>query len=282
MGAVKTETVRRQLIGDGRKALKDAAGSNGVISKAEQKKLPKDMQQAVKGARKPGAPVKVDDAVDAYASTVSEALKAVDKRAKGTLSNAEASRVAEPALRARVLDTRTQLAGKTSNSGTPGPVNRGALDNALEDLQSTWGDENIMDGAVGMQSTVVAGRNAKDTALRNMQDLASSGDVDALVGKARVDGPRALKKADVDAMARAVNDDGFQYASTDELARIRGEVANIIKKLGGPTGLEVAVVRQNAKCLHLSDTDTFPAQVWVVRNPQTEDAVSLMVRKGSL
>ena len=43
--AVKTSSVKSKMIGDARTALEDAAGSNQILSKAEAKKLPKELDQ---------------------------------------------------------------------------------------------------------------------------------------------------------------------------------------------------------------------------------------------
>ena len=117
MPSVRTNAVRNALIGDARKALTEAAGSNQIVSKTEAKKLPADVAKAVAAAREEKTRVTVDDAVDKYASIVSRVLAAVDKRGKGTLSEAEAKRIYDPELRARVLDIRASLA-----AGGPGPV----------------------------------------------------------------------------------------------------------------------------------------------------------------
>lgn len=50
----------------------------------------------------------------------------------------------------------------------------------------------------------------------------------------------------------------------------------------GPEGLEVASVQQSVKTERISDTDTFRAQAWTVRNPRTNDAITITIRKGSL
>ena len=42
------------------------------------------------------------------------------------------------------------------------------------------------------------------------------------------------------------------------------------------------MVKQRVQVFGISDTDAFPAQVWTIRNPRTNDAVSIAVRKGSL
>jgi hypothetical protein len=273
---MKTQSVQRQLIGDARKTLTQAAGDNALVSKTEAKKLPKDLQKAIAAASTAGKPVKVKDAVDAYAAMVSSALTSVDKGKKGDLTLAEAKKISDLALRSKVLDVID-----TGATTGPGPVNRGQLDAAIEDLQTVWGDENIMDGHVGVATTIVAGNNAKDTAIRDLEALKGD-DFDAFVGTRKTDGPRPLTKADLATIANAVNDDGFQYANRGEAARIRGELENVVKKLGGPNGLEVAQVSQSVKTERISDTDTFPAQAWTLRNARTGDAITITIRKGSL
>lgn len=273
---MKTTTLQRQLIGEARKALSSAAGADAALTKTEAKRLPKELQKAVEAARTSGKAVKVKDAVDAYAALVSTALKTVDKGTKGDLTASEAKKIADLALRSKVLEVIES--GSTTG---PGPVNPGQLAAAIEDVQTTWGDENIMDGHVALSSTVVAGGNAKDTAIRDLEALRGD-DFDAFVGTRKVDGPRPLTKADLATIANAVNDDGFQYATRDEATRIRRELEGVIKKLGGPEGLEVASVQQSVKTERISDTDTFRAQAWTVRNPRTNDAITVTIRKGSL
>jgi hypothetical protein len=62
--------------------------------------------------------------VDAYAQKVSRVLAAVDARGKGNLTEAEANRIMDPALRSRVLDVRTALmsggdTGTVTDPSTP-------------------------------------------------------------------------------------------------------------------------------------------------------------------
>jgi hypothetical protein len=121
---VRTRTVRNRLVGDGRKKLKDAAGTNEIVSKTEARKLPKDLARAVDTARAKSSRVTVNEAVDAYARRVSNVLNAVDSRGKGVLSAAEAKRIRDPVLRERVLDVRAALQrgddGDVSGTGGAG------------------------------------------------------------------------------------------------------------------------------------------------------------------
>lgn len=110
MSTVKTSDVRNRIIGDARKAFDEAAGSNEIISKTEQKALPKDLKAAVTKARKEHSRVTVDDAVDVYASKVARTLAAVDRTDKGALSETEANNIRDGALRLKVLDVRAALA----------------------------------------------------------------------------------------------------------------------------------------------------------------------------
>ena len=162
----------------------------------------------------------------------------------------------------------------------PGPVNRHALDSAIEDIQTEWGDANIMDGHASLEATIVT-RNAVATAERDLAAMLGD-DFDKFVSPRIAEGPRALTTADLGKIARAVNDDGLQYANSDAVADFRKQLEGIVKQLGGPAGLEVGVVRQQVQVFGISDTDKFPAQVWTIRNPVTNDAVSIAVRKGSL
>ena len=273
---MKTGTIQKQLLGTARKELTKAAGNGGVISKTEQKALPKDLQKVLTAARKTDSRITVADAVDAYANYVSKALSSVDKANKGDVSKTEAKAISDLALRSKVLD----IVDSTAPTG-PGPVNVGQLNAEIEDLQGVWGDENIMDGHVQLESTIVAGNNAKDTASRDL-DSQLGDDFDKFVGARTFDGPRALTKADVNSLAKAVNDDGMQYSGPEAIPGFRAQIDQIVKKLGGPAGLEVAVARQKVEVHGISDTDQFAAQVWTIRNPSTNDAVSFAIRKGSL
>ena len=273
---MKTQSLQRQLIGEARKALTTAAGADAAITKTEAKRLPKELQKAVESARSADKAVKVKDAVDAYAALVSSALTKVDKGTKGDLTLSEAKKISDLALRSKVLEVI-----ESGASTGPGPVNPGQLAAAIEDVQTVWGDENIMDGHVALSSTVVAGGNAKDTAIRDLQALKGD-DFDDFVGARKIDGPRPLTKADLATIANAVNDDGFQYATRDEANRIRKELEGVVKKLGGPAGLEVASVQQSVKTSRISDTDTFRAQAWTIRNATSGDAITITIRKGSL
>lgn len=73
-----------------------------------------------------------------------------------------------------------------------------------------------------------------------------------------------------------------EKALPKDLQTFRRQIEDLVKKLGGPGGLEVAVVKQKVEVHGISDTDSFPAQVWTIRDPETNDAVSIAVRKGSL
>lgn len=295
---VKTEKVRTALIGAAGTALTEAAGAphaNGarVISKAEQERLPADLQRAVDYARKDKRIVTVDDAVASYARHVGQVLGAVDKKGKGTLSEKEAKALTDPALRSRVLDVRTRLmaqsggatTGGTTTGGaatTAGPVHAAALRDAVADLSDTWGSENIMDGIVSVAQSTAAG-DAAAVAARDLAALLDDGTVDAFVGAATVSAAAPLTTAAMKQLAVAVNDDGFQYAQQDEVARIQGELAAVVKELGGPAGLQFAVARQQAQPSHLDlDGGALPAQVWSIVNPQTRDALSITVVKGTL
>lgn len=273
---MKTQSLQRQLIGQARKALTTAAGVDAAINKTEARRLPKELQKAVESARSAGKSVKVKDALDAYAALVSTALTRVDKGTKGDLTVNEAKKISDLTLRSKVLEVI-----ELGSTAGPGPVNAGQLAAAIEDVQTTWGDENIMDGHVALSSTVVAGGNAKDTAIRDLGALKGD-DFDDFVGARKTVGPRPLAVADLAAIANAVNDDGFQYASRDEAPRIRKELEGVVKKLGGPQGLEVGSVQQSVRTARISDTETFRAQAWTLRNPRTGDAITVTIRKGSL
>jgi hypothetical protein len=138
---VQTRAVRNRLIGGARQALKKAAGSNQVLSKTEAKKLPKDLARAAETVRTQKGRVSVNDAVDAYASKVSKVLAAVDTRAKGDLSEAEAKRIRDPELRSSVLDARSKLlggvgggSGATTGSGITASALASALSGAMVGL----------------------------------------------------------------------------------------------------------------------------------------------------
>jgi len=122
---VRTNTVRNRLIGEARKELKKAAGSNQIVSKTEAKKLPRDIAAAVAAVREEKSRVTVDDAVDAYASKVSRVLAAVDKRGKGVLSEAEAKKISDSTLRAKVLDIRAALLAGTIDDIITDPTGGG-------------------------------------------------------------------------------------------------------------------------------------------------------------
>lgn len=122
---VLTKSVRNQLVGDARKALKNAAGANQLLSTTEAKKLPKDVASAAEAVRAKKGSVSVNDAVDAYASKVTKVLTAVDTRSKGVLSDAEAKRIRDPELRASVLAARARLL-QGDGGVTPGAVKTSA------------------------------------------------------------------------------------------------------------------------------------------------------------
>jgi hypothetical protein len=283
---VQTDVVRRQVITGAKKELKSVAGRDSKIGTREEKKLEPDVKKAVDRARSDlGRNPSVDEAAKVYTSYVAKVLGAVDgnNRGAGVLGEAEIKKISDPALRGRVVDVRTRLlAGTGARGDGPGNVNAAKLTAAIDNMDQEWGSENIMDGMVAIKASTVVGGSAKATAEAEMDALKSNGDVDKLVGARTSDGPRKASKADIQALAKAMNDDGFQYANPSEIGRIKQQIEGVLKALGGPTGLDVSVVKQNVEAHFISDTDRFPAQVHTFVNAKTGDAVSIMIRKGSL
>lgn len=281
---VQTDAVRRQLISEAKKELKSVAGRDAKIGTREERKLEPDVKKAVDRARTElGRNPSVDEAAKVYTSYVAKVLGAVDGNNKGAgvLGEAEIKKISDPALRGRVVDVRTKLLGGASGDG-PGAVNAAKLTAAIDNMDQEWGSENIMDGMVAIKASAVVSGSAKATAETEMDALKTNGDVDKLVGARTSDGPRKVSKADIQALAKAINDDGFQYADAGEVGRIKQQIEGVLKALGGPNGLDVAVVKQNVEAHFISDTDRFPAQVHTFHNAKTGDAVSIMIRKGSL
>lgn len=279
---VQTDAVRRQVISEAKKELKSVAGRDDKIGTREEKKLEPDVKKAVDRARADlGRNPSVDEAAKVYTSYVAKVLGAVDGNNKGAgvLGEAEIRKIGDPALRGRVVDVRAKLLGSAEG---PGNVNAAKLTAAIGNLDQEWGSENIMDGMVLIKASTVVGANARATAEAEMDALKTNGDVDKLVGARTSDGPRRASKADIQALAKAINDDGFQYANAGETGRIKQQIEGVLKALGGPGGLDVAVVKQHVEAHFISDTDRFPAQVHTFHNAKTGDAVSIAVRKGSL
>lgn len=77
------------------------------------------------------------------------------------------------------------------------------------------------------------------------------------MGARTSDGPRKASKSDIQALAKAMNDDGFQYANAGDVGRIKQQIEGVLKALGGPAGLDVAVVKQNVEAHFISDTQRF-------------------------
>jgi hypothetical protein len=98
--------------------------------------------------------VTVDAVVDAYASQVSKTLSAVDKTGKGFLSEAEAAKIFDPALRKKALDVRAELAGTTG--GTGGSTQKPTSAKVLQDLSGAIG---------GLGQWHESGDNGVDTAV---------------------------------------------------------------------------------------------------------------------
>lgn len=282
---VQTDAVRRQVISSAKKELRSVAGKDARIGTREEKKLEPDVKKAVDRARTDlGRNPSVDEAARVYTSYVAKVLGAVDGNNKGAgvLGEAEIKKISDPALRGRVVDVRAKLLGASGSGDGPGNVNAAKLTAAIDNMDQEWGSENIMDGMVAIKASTVVSGNAKATADAEMDALKANGDVDKLVGARTSDGPRKATKADIQALAKAMNDDGFQYASPSEVGRIKQQIEGVLKALGGPNGLDVAVVKQDVEAHFISDTDRFPAQVHTFVNAKTGDAVSIMIRKGSL
>lgn len=153
---VQTRAVRNRAVGDARKAIKEAAGANGVLSKAEAKKLKKDVARAAETVRAKKGRVTVNDAVDAYASKVSRALAAVDTRAKGDLSEAEVRAIRDLALRASVADARMKVAAAEPGAVSTSAAILAALSGPLGPLEAY---HESGDHGVNVTARKVPGRN---------------------------------------------------------------------------------------------------------------------------
>jgi hypothetical protein len=287
MPRIQTEAVRDKLIGDARKAFKKVAGDDGKVSKADAEALAPDHKRAVDFARKEHRIVTVERAVESYAHHVTEVLDAVDRKGKGQLSLKETAKITDAELRARIDDIRGK---RTAPTGGAGSVNAAQLTAKIEDMQEEWGSENIMDGVVALSATVPHNGGVLETAKRDFAALGPAGSggdgtVDEFIGAVKTDGPRKLQSSDTRKLAEALNDDGFQYAQRDEVARIKKQIEDVLKKLGGPTGLDVAIVKQEVKPSHIdfgNDPHGVPGQLWTFSNAKTGDAVSFTVIKGTL
>lgn len=117
---VRTRSITTRIIGEARSAFEDAAGANALISPSEARRLPADLASAVTTARRAKTPVTVDEAVDAYARKLTRVLSAVDTRSPGVLTEQEARKIRDPALRTKVLDVRAQLARGAGSGGSSG------------------------------------------------------------------------------------------------------------------------------------------------------------------
>ncbi|MCK6550794.1 hypothetical protein L6R52_33460 [Myxococcota bacterium] len=166
--SVKTRTVGTRIIGDARRAFEEAAGSNQIISKREAEKLPKDLSAAVSTVRRTKTRVSVDDAVDAYARKVSYVLSTVDSSSRGTLSQAEAKKIRDPALRQRVLDVRAELAA-SGGSGAGGAGGAGSTADAIAQLAGPIGAFDVYhesgDHGVDVRATALAGARSLTAAM---------------------------------------------------------------------------------------------------------------------
>ncbi|MBI2378714.1 MAG: hypothetical protein HYV07_32265 [Deltaproteobacteria bacterium] len=162
--SVRTRAVASRIIGEARATLEDAAGSNQIISKREAKKLPIDLASAVDKAREDSSRVTVEDAVDVYASQVSRTLAAVDKRGKGTLSEAEANRIYDPSLRKKALDVRAEmLAGGAApvtppSSGSSRPSSAEVVAEIGADPMPVWHESG--DNGVNTDTIALAGKTS--------------------------------------------------------------------------------------------------------------------------
>lgn len=154
---VRTRAVRNRLVGDARKGLGRAAGSNTLVSKSEARLLEKDVARAAEAVRTKKGRVTVKDAVDEYAGRVTRALSAVDTRDKGFLSEPETDRLRDATLRHKVKSARAALAGD-GTSGAPGAARvvaslRGGM-SGLEVFHES-GDHGVNASAWGVPGTTL-------------------------------------------------------------------------------------------------------------------------------
>jgi hypothetical protein len=218
MAQVRTSAVRNRLVGDARKKLKEAAGANGVLSKTEAKKLPKDVARAAETVRTTKGRVTLNDAVDAYASKVNQVLTAVDTRGKGVLSAAEANRIRDPALRASVLEVRANLQGGSSG-GTTGPgVSTAAFVAALNGALS------------GMESFCESGDHGVNVTMRKVPGR----NLDEVLAKVHLDpaAPWTHGETRVETLAGgslADTIDAFTSAAKDALEAERDDLPDLVE-----------------------------------------------------
>jgi hypothetical protein len=112
MPRLRTDAAKNALFAQARATLQEAAGDNGVLSKAEQKTLPEDYATAAEYARDAKraagerATVDVDDVMNNYASYVHRVVGAVNTKGEAFISSAEQASIYDDKLRGRLADIR--------------------------------------------------------------------------------------------------------------------------------------------------------------------------------
>jgi hypothetical protein len=112
MPRLRTDAAKNALFAQARATIENAAGDNGILSKAEQARLPEDYAKAAEYARADKraegkrATVDVDDVMNNYAGYVHRVVGAVNTRGEAFISQAEQASIYDDRLRGRLADVR--------------------------------------------------------------------------------------------------------------------------------------------------------------------------------
>lgn len=162
---------------------------------------------------------------------------------------------------------------------------KSSLRQKVEEQNSTWGDENIMNGNVS-----VAARKVSLDAVEHLDVVAKAAFEDRLkwhgeyVGADEVQGKVTTavpKDAAVEAAKRLALD-GFVYANNrDNIAPVEEAVKSLVDALG--PAADVQVMRADAKVVVPSaddDAKTWRASTYVFANKRTGELVVFYAREG--
>lgn len=272
MTTVKTSEAQRALGGIIRDAVASAAGKDGRVSKADQKKLPEfvdgvaDKLRAKKG---PGARVAAEELVNEAMSTAMRAWSKVNDRGARTLSKAELAELRQrnPAL-GELTDKAAEFSIKAKAPPTESALKPGDLSSSsklgqlLEEKGTEWNDNNITNGGTtrifgALVKLTSAPSTSQLEGLARSQFTSRLGEEDAKLAPGQTLQVRTGKlgtKVLAEIAQAAMK--GYAYAPGNDEAsdQLKQDVKLVARSVGKSADVSFAVARAKIEGGSMSDT----------------------------
>lgn len=180
-------------------------------------------------------------------------------------------------------DDRPETATGESALSTPRPSS--ALRRAVSEIESEWGDENIMNGQARIAASKLrATRRNQEAQLKAYAEAAfaarAAADDFVLSGAARTSlGPAtAASRAEV---ARIIAVEGFVYADNEgNVGPMRERIEGVLDKLGAPEKLDLLRYEGKGRVSLDDEEGEWKAHLFAFVNRDTREVVSFYVREG--